>query len=119
MGGLIHERGGLGNGHVASEHLTANGGILTCIDGIVECRLIIDLGCVLCFGTAGWEIAGLQSGEFAHGAGRDAKGEDNGYESNSGGYKGLHVCGNVGMLPSLSEKKRALSMVKGLGGKAD
>lgn len=90
------------------------GGILTRFDGIGERRLVIDLGCVLRFGTAGWEIAGLQRGEFTHGAGCDAEGEDNGYESNSGGYKRLHICGNIWMFLSLLSKK-VLEMVQVLG----
>ena len=79
------ESGRLVDEHMDSVELTVERGVLTCFDGIVERCLVVDLGCILRFGTAGWEIAGLQSGGFAHGTGRDAEGEGDGYESNSGG----------------------------------
>lgn len=60
--------------------------------------MVIDLGCILRFGTAGWEVAGLQSGGFAHRAGCDAEGEDDGYESDGGGHKSLHICGSIRIL---------------------
>ena len=94
-----------GNGQIDSKDWPVGKGLFTCCNGVAQRCLVVDLGCVLRFGTAGWEIADLQGGEFAHGASGDAEGENNGYEGNSGGYESLHVYGRIGIYLFISINK--------------